>query len=272
MEKSFGLLFYLKKPKGYKAGDVPVYMRITTNGSIAEVSVKWKIDPDKWNATAGRTEGRTEMAKSLNSYLEVLQRKVYDLRKYLEDNGHPVTAENIKALLQGDEIKTQKYMIMEIFRQHNQQMAALVGSEYSAGTLERYETSYRHTRSFLQWKYKVDDMDIAQLDYEFISEYEFWLKSVRKCSHNPTMKYLSNFRKIINRCIRNGWLQKDPFLGFKMTKREVERTALTELELAAITALSLPAERLLLVRDIFLLWPCLCGCKETPAVGDHSGH
>ncbi|MBO9562702.1 MAG: phage integrase SAM-like domain-containing protein [Niastella sp.] len=127
-------------------------------------------------------------------------------------------------------------------------MAALVGNEYSAGTLERYETSMRHTRSFLQWKYKVDDMDITQLNYEFISEYEFWLKSVRKCSHNPAMKYLSNFRKIVNRCIRNGWLQKDPFLGFKMTKREIERTALTELELEAISALSFPTERLRLQR------------------------
>lgn len=29
MEKSFGLLFYLKKPKGYKAGDLPIYVRVT---------------------------------------------------------------------------------------------------------------------------------------------------------------------------------------------------------------------------------------------------
>lgn len=183
---------------------------------------------------------------------------MYDLRKSLEDNGHPVTAENIKTLLQGDEIKTHRYMIMEIFLQHNLQMEALVGSEYAAGTLQRFETSYRHTQAFLQWKYKVDDLDVAKLDYEFLCEYEFWLKSVRKCSHNPAIKYLSNFRKIVNRCLRNGWLQKDPFHGFKMTKREVERSALTELELEAITALSFPVERLRLVRDIFL-FSCYSG-------------
>jgi site-specific recombinase XerD len=258
MEKSFGLIFFIKKPKTANSSEYFIYLRITVNGNSCDVSTKRKWAPEKWNIQAGRAEGKTEAAKSLNSYLEVLQRKVYDLRKRLEDDSHPVTAENIKMLLQGDKIKVHRYMIMEIFKQHNEQMAALVGSEYSAGTLERYETSMRHTRSFLQWKYKVDDMDITQLNYEFISEYEFWLKSVRKCSHNPSMKYLSNFRKIVNRCIRNGWLQKDPFLGFKMTKREVERTALTELELEAITALSFPTERLRLVRDIFL-FSCYSG-------------
>jgi hypothetical protein len=80
----------------------------------------------------------------------------------------------------------------------------------------------------MEWKYKVSDIDVNKLDYEFITEYEFWLKSVRKCNHNSAIKYLTNFRKVINRCLRNGWLPKDPFANFKMTLREVERTALTE--------------------------------------------
>ena len=68
-------------------------------------------------------------------------------------------------------------------------MAALVGKEFAAGTLERYETSLKHTRSFLEWKFKVPDLDIRKLDFEFIADYEFWLKSVRHCDHNTTMKY-----------------------------------------------------------------------------------
>jgi hypothetical protein len=115
---------------------------------------------------------------------------------------------------------------MEVFKYHNNQMAALVVQEYAPGTLERYETSYRYTQSFLQWKYKLTGIDITKLNFEFISEYEFWLKSIRKCNHNTTMKYLSNFKKMVIKCIKNGWLQKDQFIGFNMAKREVERTAL----------------------------------------------
>ena len=46
-------------------------------------------------------KGKTEAAKSINSYLDVIQRKVYDYRKQLFDEGEPLNAENIKLLLQG---------------------------------------------------------------------------------------------------------------------------------------------------------------------------
>ncbi|MEO7530774.1 MAG: site-specific integrase, partial [Sediminibacterium sp.] len=239
-------------------GEVPVYMRITVNGEFREISIKRKCDPLKWNVEAGRIDGKTEFAKSFNSYLEVLQRKVYDARKTLLQNDDEVTAENIKIILIGKEVSRFKYMLMEIFKRHNDQMAELVGREYVPGTHERYNTSYKHTISFLEWKYKVTDLDITRLNFEFITEYEFWLKSVRKCDHNSTMKYLSNFRKIVNICIRNGWIQRDPFIGFKMTKREVERTALTELELQALSAKKFSIERLTIVKDIFL-FSCFSG-------------
>ena len=137
-------------------------------------------------------------------------------------------------------------------------MATLINREYAAGTLERYETSYRHTQSFLKWKYKLDDIEINKLNYEFISEYEFSLKSVSKCGHNTTMKYLSNFKKIVLRCLKNGWLQKDPFLGFNMAKREVERTALTEYQLDKLSGIRFSIERLEIVKNIFL-FSCYSG-------------
>lgn len=258
MEKSFGLYFYLRKPKGFIAGDVPVYLRITINGRVTELSTKRKHSPLRWNTKAGRAEGKTDDARSLNAYLEVLQRKVYEIRRQLVEGDKQVTAENIKTIMQGGEIREHRHMLMEVFREHNHQMAALVGREYAAGTLERYETSFRHTRSFLQWKYGKDDIDIMHLDHEFITGYEFWLKSTRKCDHNSTIKYLSNFRKIVNRCIRNGWLLCDPFIGFRMTKREVERTALTQTELDRIFERQFNAERLNIVRDIFL-FSCYTG-------------
>ena len=40
LEKSLGLLFYLKKPKDYKNGPVPIYLRITVDGVEKEMSTK----------------------------------------------------------------------------------------------------------------------------------------------------------------------------------------------------------------------------------------
>ena len=51
--------------------------------------------------------------------------------------------------MQGKEKHT-KHMLMEILKHHNEQMEALVGREFAPGTLVRYQTSFRHTQSFLQ--------------------------------------------------------------------------------------------------------------------------
>ncbi|KAA5548128.1 site-specific integrase [Adhaeribacter rhizoryzae] len=256
MEKSFGLFFFLKQPKNYTTGPKYVYLRLTVDGAAREISTKRLWEPARWSAEAGRATGSKEDAKSLNQYLETLRTKVHEARRTLLEADKLITAEALKQELTGKE--ENKRTVLAVFQQHNQQMKALVGREFAPGTLERYQTSLAHTRSFIQWKYGVADMAIQQLDYEFISEYAFWLKSVRHCSHNTTMKYLSNFKKVILHCVRNGWLNRDPFLGFKMNKREVVRTALTEKELQIIAVKSFTIERLNQVKDIFL-FSCYTG-------------
>lgn len=115
-----------------------------------------------------------------------------------------------------------------------------------------------HTRNFILWKFQVSDLDASRINYDFVSDYAFWLKSIRNCNHNSTMKYLSNFKKIVLLCMKQGWLQKDPFLGFKLTRREVERAFLTKLELQDIASRQFATERLNYVRDIFL-FSCFTG-------------
>ena len=259
MEQSFGLLFYLKKPKGYVQGEVPIYMRITVDGVPCELSMKRKCEPARWNQGAERASGNKEAIKNLNAFLETLHHKVYEIKTRLIEQNKVISAETIKNILSGkDDIQVRPRMVMEIFQHHNDQIAALVGKGYAPGTLERYITSFKHTRSFLEWKYKVADIDIRTLDYEFITEYEFWIKSVRNCDHNTTMKYLANFRKIVKRCLQNGWLTRDPFMGFSMAKKEVERHALSAEELQALGKKNYPMERLNQVRDIFI-FSCYTG-------------
>jgi site-specific recombinase XerD len=143
-------------------------------------------------------------------------------------------------------------MLCEVFEEHNSQVHQLVGIEYSPATAKRYRTSLRHTRKFLMEKYKVEDVPIRKLDYKFITDYEFWLKVTRKCNHNSAIKYLTNFRKVVNTCVKNGWLERDPFAGFKMAKKEVERLFLSQEELHALANKKFEMERLGQVRDIFL--------------------
>ncbi|MDI3318398.1 site-specific integrase [Pinibacter soli] len=258
MNRSFGLLFFPRKSRKKNEVEADIYLRITVDGRSVEISTKRQCDLQKWNYDTGRLNGKTEDAKLFNQYLDTLQQRVFEAKRQLIELNRSVTAENIKSLILGIDVLRNRHTIVEVFQHHNEQMESLVGQEYAKGTLQLFQRTLSHTKAFLQARYHITDMDISELNYEFICEYEFWLKSVRKCDHNSALKYLSNFRKIVNRCIRNGWLQKDPFIGFNMSRREVERVALTETQLKTLGEKKFSIERLSLVRDIFL-FSCFSG-------------
>ena len=101
----------------------------------------------------------------------MLRQKVYNFQKELIQEGRPVNLENFKYKWLGK--NERPHMLLEIFQLHNDQVSQLVGKDFAHGTLERYKASLKHTGSFIQWKYKADDIDIRKLNYGFISAYEF---------------------------------------------------------------------------------------------------
>jgi site-specific recombinase XerD len=240
----------MKKPKHNQPLTAPIYIRITVDGKRCEVTAGRSCDPAQWNPISGRANGKKEEMKSLNAYLDDLQIKVFEAHRLLTEKNETITAEKLRDRLQGKEVK--QCTLIDVFKDHNRKMEALVGTEYSQGTAERYRTSLKHTVEFLQWKYKVSDIDIRKVNYTFITEYDFYLRSVRKCANNSTVKYLRNFGKIIRICLSNGWLATDPFLNYKSKVKKVERVYLTEQEIEHLTNKKLFSERLDQVRDIFL--------------------
>jgi hypothetical protein len=172
LETSFGLIFFLKRPKPELADGMRyVYCRVTVNGIPKDISTKRIWHPSKWSVGAGRATGNKEDTKTLNAYLDTLTSKIYEAKRSLIEENKEVTSEAIKNILLGrtEGGKT----VLPIFREHNDQIAALIGADFAPGTLERYETCMKHTRDFIKWKYQADDFEIRKLDYEFISQYEY---------------------------------------------------------------------------------------------------
>ena len=256
LEKSFGLLFYLKQSKNQKKGPLYIYLKITVDGRSVELSSKRKWEPAKWNSTGARAIGTKEDAKELNYFLDALELQIFQAKRSLIEADREISAQAIKDIITGNVEKRKK--ILEVFSIHNAQMKALQGVDFAASTMQRYNISYNHTRDFIKWKYASEDRDIKDLDHEFISQYAFWLKTVRNCDHNTTMKYLVNFKKIVLICVKSKWLPGDPFSNFKLTRKTKERTPLTDVELQRIAVKNFDSVRLSNVRDIFL-FSCYTG-------------
>ena len=256
MKTKITLHFYAKSTKANAKGLLPIYVRLTVDGKRLEFSTKKFVEKSKWSNELSKMKGSTEEARSINSYLDLMKSKVLDAQMELLHRNDVLSIENFKnKLLDTGE---RQRMLVPIFQDHNNKIKELVGKEYAPGTLERYTTSLKHTIEFMQWKYNISDIDITKIDHAFITDYEFWLRSVRNCANNTAVKYLKNFNKIIKLCLANDWLDKNPFANYKSKVKEVERVYLTEGEIQSIIEKDFKTERLSLVRDIFL-FSCFTG-------------
>jgi site-specific recombinase XerD len=256
MNTKLSILFFVKRTKTNVNGLLTIFIRVTVNGERIEFTTKRLTTSEKWSVEGNRMKGTSVESKSTNSYLDALKAKVYDYQQQLIREDEPVNAENMRNKIMG--IDKRKHMLVAIFQQHNDEIKTLIGREYAAATLVRYETSLKHTIDFMKWKYKVSDVDIRKIDHEFITSYEFYLKSVCNCCQNTTSKYIKNFGKIIRICLANGWIQKNPFINYKSKIVEVERAFLSMEEIETMLNKVFVSDRLNQVKDIFL-FSCFTG-------------
>ncbi|MGZ3834010.1 MAG: site-specific integrase, partial [Mucilaginibacter sp.] len=256
MRTNINLLFYLKKRPTYKSGPVAIYLRFTVDGQRAEASTGKTCDPSRWNTQAGRAIGTKEDIRTLNAHLDTLQAQALDLHRWMTANDEMISAECLKNRFIG---KTEKVRtLITVFEDHNQKMRSLVGQEFEKSTLQRYETALMHTKDFMQWQHNVSDIPITKINFAFLNDFEYYLRSVRKCANNSAIKYIKNLGKIVRICLGNGWLTVNPYLNYKPKTKKVHRIVLTKEELTTIAEKEFPVDRLRLVRDIFL-FSCYTG-------------
>ena len=244
------LLLYLRKYKKDRVGRSTIYVRITIDGKRAEFSTGRKVQPRIWDAAYGKVLGFSQEVRQLNSYLSKIRTDLYLHADKLRDRGQVLTAVSLKESYLG--LDKPSKMLLEIFQEHNDQVDSLVGRDFAEGTAERYRTTKSHLSEYLQRELGKKDIPVQHVDHAFISGFEYYLKTKRKCSHNTAIKYVVNFKKIIRIAYANGWITKDPFANWKARLKNVERDFLTNEELQQLMDHPFTNDRLEHVRDCFV--------------------
>lgn len=169
-----------------------------------------------WRLVSGMPKGnvrlvRTESIWNFNHYLETVRARVLRIHRELEQDDKPITAEILKNLFYG-ESQTPK-MLLEVFKEHNTKYRELIGKDVVKATVLRYERTVRYLEEFLKKEYQLNDIPLYNINHEFISNFEFFIKTEKNCAQNATVKYLKNLKKIIILALTNKWMTDNPFSG-----------------------------------------------------------
>jgi site-specific recombinase XerD len=251
MSNTLNVLFYIRQEKKTKKGRYPLYCRITAEKQRATFSLQRHIDSSNWDSLKELVTPGIEEGQSINAYISHIRNKVYEAHYRLLANNTPVTADAIKRLvLNKEQIKSRS--VFKVFEEHNKKVKTLIGASFAYGTYERYQTTFKHIKDFVNWKYERDEFYLHEIDHEFITEFDYYLRAVRKCGNNTVVKYIKNFGKIIRYSLANSWIKHNPLINYKVRLSRTDRGYLTTEELDLLAKKSFSIKRLDQVRDVFV--------------------
>jgi len=263
-----------RREKAKDNGLTPLYLRITYNKQRAEISLNTYINPQIWDGTKLRGNGKE--TKAINETLQITTIKLREIFNELREKKTPITANLLKDRLLGKDSPApeidKKKTILDACNYHIKDLEIQAGKGvYSLATAKKYEYLSTHLKNFLHVEFQQADMPLDKIELYFLKAFFSYLLTGRTfkdvasqvvtkkaCENNSAVKYMKNLKTVVNVALGFRWLTIDPFIGFKAKLRKVEQNRLTEDELELVRNKHLENERLATIKDLFL-FQCLTG-------------
>lgn len=274
---TFKVLFYLKRNAPKKNGMIPVMCRITVNGKVSQFSSKLDVEEKMWNVETGRLSGRSLVAQEGNRMLDKIRVGINKAYQEVCDTDGYVTAEKVRNAYLG--LGQNHKTLLAVFKQHNEDYAKMVGKMKSERSYLKYRTVYNHLSEFIRQRYKMSDIALRELTPAFITDFELFLRTEKNHCTNTVWSYMMPFRSIIYTAINNGWLPRDPFYAYHITKEETKRGFLTKEEITMLINGTFKKKSYELIRDLFIFctftglsWTDMYNLTEDNLQNSFDGH
>ena len=254
---TFGIQFIIR-PKKNEPEKAIIYVRINVNSKRLEISLKRTIDATLWYYPGECVKGTSIEVKQLNKFIEETRYNIRECYQELRLQRKIITAEAVKNLFLG-ETKSEN-TLCSLIDYHNTNMRDVLAH----GTLKNYFTTKKYVDLFLKKHFKTNDIYLSDLNYQFITEFEFFLRKTNPLDesnplgNNGIMKHIERLNKIARLGVMMEWMPKHPFERFKLRFQKTEREFLTTDELNLLENYCCSSGRLNRVKDLFV-FSCYTG-------------
>ncbi|OJX90794.1 MAG: hypothetical protein BGP01_05370 [Paludibacter sp. 47-17] len=193
MKYTFRISFFLKKSTVRKNGKSPIIARITLNGEKVEFSTKLGIVASQWNTDIGEAKGNSYEAVTLNNDLNSIRMTLYTYCRNLSEKREIITADKLRKMYTQTEMYSQT--LLTLFRKHNDDELKLVGYGRVIDTYKKYELAYRRVQGFMLHQYSKNDIYLDNLNLQFVTDFEIYLRVNCKLGVNMTAKIIQFLKK-----------------------------------------------------------------------------
>lgn len=147
---------------------------------------------------------------------------------------------------------TQEYNVAEYFERYLKQLKTLIGIDIKQITYNKFEYVKNDVKAFVKWKFKTNDYPLKKLELQFLNDFEYYLKVVKKQKQVTINKAIQRFRKPIKVAVSERYLESDPFMLYKTKQVNKEVVFLAPEELKSLEKHEFTQPRLQFVKDLFV--------------------
>lgn len=241
-----------------------LYARITVDGEEpAEISLKEKINAAAWDNQKKKVKGKGLEVDTINQHITDVRAKIKAKYRELQEREELITAEAIKAAYLGIHTKLKGHKLIELVDFFKK----IWESKMAEGNFKNFKTTSEYLKRFLTANYKSCDIYLSQLNNEFATLFENYIrnnpiKEEDPCQGNGVAKHIQRFKRILNWGADAkdgiGWMKTNPCAKYSCPVKRKKRKKLTMEQLVTLENKTFKTPTLNYVKDLFL-FSCYTG-------------
>lgn len=245
------ILFLLRRNKINSKGLCPIECRITLDKDRKPFSTGLFVNPLYWDNKTQKAKPPNDENNFINAELSLIKNKINQAFLFLQVQGIEFDAEDIYKQYKGE--STQKQVgIAEFYSSYLERLKKMIGKDFKLSTWEKFNEILPAIKDYIFFKYQKKDINLDKLDYNFIEDFDYYLRTEKSNSQVTINKKIQRLKKVVKVARKQKLLDFNPFEEHKPKQAKTKIVFLTQDELDKLKEKEFQSEILNKVRDCYI--------------------
>ena len=245
------ILFIIRRNKINQQGLCPLQCRLTYNEDRKPFSTGLFVNPLYWDNKTQKAKPPNDENNFINAELSLIKNKINQAFLFLQVQGAEFDVEDIYKQYKGE--STQKQIgIAEYYSSYVDRLKKMIGNDFKESTWEKFNEILPAIKDYIFFKYQKKDINLNKLDYNFIEDFDYYLRTEKNNSQVTINKKIQRLKKVIKTARKQKLLDHNPFEEHKPKQAKTRIIFLTQDELDKLKEKEFQSEILNKVRDCYI--------------------
>lgn len=248
---TLSILFVIAQNRIRADNKAPLFCRITYYKQRKQFFTGIFINPKNWDNKNQKIKPPEQDHKTYNSTVSLIKQRVNQAFLLLQMQEENFNVEDVYDHYKG-KTKKKNIGIVLHYNDYLKKYQKLIGIEIKEATYDKFSYIQNDLKDFIKSKYQKNDILLKDLDYSFVVEFEYYLKTEKFQKQVTINKALQRFKKVVKTAVVEKLIDSNPFVEHKPKRVITNIVYLTTEELEKLEKHTFSQIRLEQVRDLFV--------------------